>query len=84
MAELATIFMKGEGKKKNKVAASSLRVMYLLALLCTEIGGNLFSSFLPTRSRFPWPLRLCAGVESLKQVGRNLSCVTMQTMGDDS
>lgn len=33
---------------KNKVAVSSLRVMYLLALLCTEIGGNLFSRFLFT------------------------------------
>ena len=27
---------------ENKVAESSRRVMYLLALLCTEIGGNLF------------------------------------------
>lgn len=31
---------------KNKVAESSLRIMYLLALLCSEIGGNLFSTFL--------------------------------------
>lgn len=46
---------------KNKVAESSTRVMYLLALLCTEIGGNLFfpsdvnASFSPLRgSFFPW------------------------------
>lgn len=31
---------------KNKVAESSLRIMYLLALLCTEIGGNLFAMVL--------------------------------------